>query len=52
MKDNTKLLTYITYVILLSAVSVLLNDMREFDFNQFKEFQNWAKTADKNDLTI
>ena len=49
MKDNTKLLTYITYVILLSAVSVLLNDMREFDFNQFKEFQNWAKTADKNE---
>ncbi|WP_296384097.1 DUF2975 domain-containing protein [Winogradskyella sp.] len=49
MKDNTKLLTYITYGILLGAVSVLLNDMREFDFNQFEKFTNWAKTADKNE---
>ena len=49
MKDNTKILTYITYGILLSAVSVLLNDMREFDFNQFEKFTNWAKTADKNE---
>ncbi len=49
MKDNTKILTIITYGILLGAVSVLLNDMREFDFNQFKNFQNWAKTADKNE---
>ncbi|WP_299120709.1 DUF2975 domain-containing protein [uncultured Winogradskyella sp.] len=49
MKDNTKLLTYITYAILLGAVSVLLNDMREFDFNQFEKFQNWAKVADKNE---
>ncbi|NNC49016.1 MAG: DUF2975 domain-containing protein [Flaviramulus sp.] len=49
MKDNTKILTIITYVVLLSSVSILLNDMREFDFNQFKEFQNWAKAANKND---
>ncbi|BAO75790.1 DUF2975 domain-containing protein [Winogradskyella sp. PG-2] len=49
MKDNTKLLTYITYGILISAVSVLLNDMREFDFNQFEKFTNWAKSADKNE---
>lgn len=49
MKDNTKLLTYITYGILLSAVSILLNDMREFDFNQFEKFQSWAKSADKNE---
>ncbi|MBC2843655.1 DUF2975 domain-containing protein [Winogradskyella flava] len=49
MKDNTKLLTIITYAILLGAVSVLLNDMREFDFNQFEKFQNWAKTADKSE---
>ncbi|PWH83740.1 hypothetical protein DIS18_04080 [Algibacter marinivivus] len=49
MKDNTTILTFITWGLLLSAVSVLLNDMREFDFNQFKEFQNWAKTANKND---
>ncbi len=49
MKDNTQVLTIITWAILLSSVSILLNDMREFDFNQFKEFQNWARTADKNE---
>ncbi|WP_400076128.1 DUF2975 domain-containing protein [Winogradskyella sp. R77965] len=49
MKDNTKLLTYVTYGILLGAVSVLLNDLREFDFNQFEKFTNWAKTADKSE---
>jgi hypothetical protein len=49
MKDNTTLLTVMTYAILLGAVSVLLNDLREFDFNQFEKFQNWAKTADKNE---
>ena len=49
MKDNTTLLTIITYGLLLGAVSVLLNDMREFDFNQFEKFTNWAKTADKNE---
>ena len=49
MKDNTKILTFITYGILLGAVSVLLNDIREFDFYQFKAFQNWAKAADKNE---
>lgn len=49
MKDNTTLLTVITYAILLGAVSVLLNDMREFDFNQFENFQNWAKIADTSE---
>lgn len=49
MKDNTTILTIITYGLLLGAVSVLLNDMREFDFNQFEKFTNWAKTADKNE---
>ena len=49
MKDNTNILTIITWGILLSSVSVLLNDMREFDFMQFKEFQNWAKTASKDE---
>ena len=49
MRDNRKILTIITYAILLGAVSVLLNDIREFDFNQFEKFQNWAKTADKNE---
>lgn len=49
MKDNTNILMIITWVLLLSSVSVLLNDMRQFDFNQFEDFQNWAKTANKND---
>ena len=49
MKNNTTILMIITWAVLLSSVSVLLNDMREFDFNQFKEFQNWAKSADKNE---
>ena len=49
MKDNTTILTIITYGLLLGAVSVLLNDIREFDFNQFEKFQNWARTADKNE---
>lgn len=49
MEKNTNILTIITWGLLLSAVSVLLNDMREFDFNQFKEFQNWAKTANKDE---
>jgi len=48
MKDNTNILTVITWVVLLSAVSILLNDMREFDFNQFEDFQNWEKSADKD----
>ncbi|MDP5157502.1 MAG: DUF2975 domain-containing protein [Flaviramulus sp.] len=49
MKDNTQILSIITYVVLLASVSILLNDMREFDFNQFKAFQNWAKIANKSD---
>ena len=49
MKDNTTVLTVITYAVLLSAISILINDIREFDFQQFKEFQNWAQTADKSE---
>ncbi len=49
MKDNTNILTIITWVILLSLASILLDDIRQFDFNQFKEFQNWAESADKNE---
>ena len=49
MKNNTTILTVITYAVLLSAVSILLNDLREFDLQQFKEFQNWAKTANKSE---
>ena len=48
MKDNTKILSIVTYVIILASVSILLNDLREFNFDQFKEFQNWARSADKN----
>lgn len=47
MKDNTTILTIITYAVLVSSASILLNDLREFDFNQFENFQDWAKTADK-----
>jgi hypothetical protein len=49
MKDKTQLLTIITYAVLLSAVSILINDIREFNFDQFKEFTNWAKAASKSD---
>lgn len=49
MKDNTTVLKIITYAILLGSISVLLNDMREFDFNQFEKFQNWTKSANKNE---
>lgn len=49
MKDNINILTIITWAVLLGAISVLLNDLREFDFNQFENFQNWAKTADKKE---
>lgn len=49
MKDKTTVLTIITYAVLLSAISILINDIREFDLQQFKEFQNWAKVADKNE---
>ncbi len=49
MKDNTTILTIVTYGIILSAVSLLLNDIRAFDFLQFEEFQDWAKTAQKNE---
>ena len=48
MKSKTTILTFITYGLLLAAVSILLNDIREFDFQQFKEFQNWARTAEKD----
>ena len=48
MKDQTKILSIVTYVIIIASVSMLLNDLREFNFDQFKEFQNWAKTSDKS----
>ena len=48
MKDQTKILTIVTYAIILGFVSLLLNDFREFNFGYFKEFQTWAKTSDKN----
>lgn len=48
IKDHAKILSSVTYVLILGSVSILLNELREFDFEQFKEFQSWAKTADKN----
>jgi len=49
MKDNTNILTIITYVIIISSISILLNDMRAFDMDQYKSFINWAKTAEKSE---
>ncbi len=49
MKDNTNILTIITYVVIVSSISILLNDMRGFDMEQYKSFLNWAKTADKSE---
>lgn len=49
MKDNTTVLTVITYVVLVSAGSILLNDIREFDMERYQAFESWAKTADKNE---
>ncbi|GGI56486.1 DUF2975 domain-containing protein [Winogradskyella haliclonae] len=52
MKDNTIILIIITWVTLLTSISVLLNDIYEFNFNQFKEFQNWAKVTEKNETWL
>ncbi len=49
MKANTQTLRYIVYGIILLSASILLNDMREFEFNRFQEFISWAKTADPNE---
>ncbi|GAA4269271.1 DUF2975 domain-containing protein [Hyunsoonleella aestuarii] len=48
MKDNANILAFITWGILLSSASILISDINQFDFDQFKEFQNWAKTANKS----
>ncbi|MCK8524233.1 DUF2975 domain-containing protein [Aquimarina sp. D1M17] len=47
MKNNTTLLTIIVYAVLLASFSTLINDIREFDLMQFKNFENWSKTAVK-----
>jgi len=49
MKDNTNILTIIAYVVIISSISILLNDLRAFDFEQYKSFLNWAETANKNE---
>lgn len=49
MKDNTVILKILSYVILISSASILLNDIREFDFQQFESFIDWSKNADKNE---
>ena len=49
IKDKTTILTIVTYGILLSTASILINDIREFDLQQFQKFQTWAKSVDKNE---
>ncbi len=49
IENNTNVLRIITWVVLISSVSILLNDFREFDFNQFREFKSWTRSADKNE---
>ncbi len=49
MKNNTTIIKILTYFILVSTVSMLINDLRGFDFNSFKNFINWSKIADKNE---
>ena len=48
-KNNTTLLKVITYAVILSSISILINDMREFDFQQFESFVHWGKYGDKNE---
>ena len=49
MKDNTYILKIIIYVMLLSSIVILLNDLREFNWNRFETFLNWSKAADKSE---
>jgi len=49
MKDTITILNILTYLVLLSSVSLLLNDIREFDLKQYESFIEWAKTADRNE---
>ncbi|PHR70727.1 MAG: hypothetical protein COA67_07945 [Lutibacter sp.] len=49
MKSNSTILTVLTYFIIISTSSILLNDIREFDFENFKNFISWSKTADKSE---
>lgn len=49
MKDNSYILKIFIYVMLLSSVAILLNDLREFNWNRFESFLNWSRAADKND---
>ncbi len=48
MKDTLIWLKYILYAVLFLSVSILLNDLRDFDQQQLDSFLGWAKTADKN----
>ncbi|AXT62142.1 DUF2975 domain-containing protein [Aquimarina sp. AD10] len=49
MKNNTTLLRVITYVVLISTTSILINDIQEFNFEQFKSFASWSKSVNKNE---
>ncbi len=48
MKNQSNILTIITYGILLTSVSILMNDYRDFNFQEFEKFTTWAKTAEKD----
>ncbi len=49
MKNNLEILSYILFGVIFLSVASLVNDIREFDTNQFENFISWAKSADKNE---
>ncbi len=49
MQDKTKILTYFTYGLLLLSLSLLINDVRDFNTDQFKDFVSWSRDANKNE---
>jgi len=47
MKDNLTILSYILWGVVLLSIGTLVNDIRDFDVQQFEKFISWSKTADK-----
>lgn len=45
MKSNVQILQILTWVLIVSAASVLLSDINDFRLSRFTEFQAWAATA-------
>ncbi|MFD0863334.1 DUF2975 domain-containing protein [Sungkyunkwania multivorans] len=48
IKNKITLLHFFAYAIVFLAVSVLLNDIREFNYERFRSFSSWASAADRN----